>query len=163
MTQEQALPRWDMTNVYPDLDSQELEQATQLFTQMIADLDKYLTDHHIDPAQPITETDNQKLADVIAGSVDLINQTSTLQQTIRAYLNSFITTDSYNTNAQKKLSALEPLFVKLYQQSSVLFTGWLGQLADRLDQIIRFSVPSLSMNWCLNAAAAWSAATARIA
>jgi pepF/M3 family oligoendopeptidase len=125
-----------MTNVFPGLDSPELEKATQQFTQMVDGLDKYLAEHHIDPTQPITEADNQKLADVIAGFVDLVNQTSTLQQTIRAYLNSFITTDSYNTNAQKKLSALEPLFVKLYQQSSVIFTGWLGQLADRLDQII---------------------------
>jgi pepF/M3 family oligoendopeptidase len=125
-----------MTNVFPGLDSPELEKATQQFTQMVDGLDKYLAEHHIDPTQPITEADNQKLADVIAGFVDLVNQTSTLQQTIRAYLNSFISTDSYNTNAQKKLSALEPLFVKLYQQSSVIFTGWLGQLADRLDQII---------------------------
>jgi pepF/M3 family oligoendopeptidase len=134
--QNQSLPRWDMTNVYPSLDSEELEQATQQFIQMVNDLDKYLTEHHIDPTQPVTETDNQKLADVIAGFIDLVNQTSTLQQTIRAFLNSFISTDSFNTEAQKKLSALEPLFVRLYQQDNVIFTGWLGQLGDRLDQII---------------------------
>ena len=136
MTEKTALPQWDMTNVYPSLDSKELEQATEKFSQMVSDLDQYLADHKIDPTQPIAETDHQKLADTIAGFVDLINQTSILQQTIRAYLNSFISTNSYNTEAQKKLSSLEPLFVKLYQQGSVIFTSWLGKLSDQLDQII---------------------------
>ncbi|MEN8242986.1 MAG: M3 family oligoendopeptidase [Chloroflexota bacterium] len=136
MTEKTALPRWDMTNVYPSLDSKELEQGIQQFTQMVADLDQYLTDHKIDPTQPIAETDNQKLAGTIAGFVDLINQTSVLQQTIRAYLNSFISTDSYNPEPQRMLSSLEPSFVKLYQQGSVIFTSWLGKLGDQLKEII---------------------------
>jgi oligoendopeptidase F len=131
-----SLPRWDMTNVYPGLDSPELEKSIQQFNQYIDDIDKYLADHHIDPTQPVTESDDQKLADVIADFLDLINETATLQQTLRAYFNSFISTDSYNTEAQKKLSSLEPQFVKFFQQSQVIFTGWLGLLADRIEAII---------------------------
>ena len=103
---------------------------------MVADLDQYLADHKIDPTRPVAETDNQKLADTIAGFVDLINETSVLQQTIRAYLNSFISTDSYNHEPQRILSTLEPMFVKLYQQGSVIFTSWLGKLGSQLEQII---------------------------
>ena len=44
MNDKNTLPRWDMSNVYPSLDSKELEEATQQFTQLIADLDKYLGD-----------------------------------------------------------------------------------------------------------------------
>ena len=48
--------------------------------------------------------------------------------TIRAYVYSFVSTDSYNNTARRLMSELEPLLVRI-EQAQVRFSGWLGAVA----------------------------------
>ncbi|HSG26047.1 MAG TPA: M3 family oligoendopeptidase [Anaerolineales bacterium] len=139
MNANQELPRWNLTNVYPDLDHPDFSQAVERLEQLIEDLKVYLDDHQIDPAQSPLHREPVELAEVISGFIERTAQAQELRETLRAYLNSFISTDSFNEKAKKQLSLLEPTFVKLDQIEAVKFQGWLGKLGDKIDQVIGLS------------------------
>lgn len=139
MNANQELPRWNLTNVYPDLDHPNFSQAVERLEQLIEDLKVYLDDHQIDPAQSPLHREPVELAEVISGFIERTAQAQELRETLRAYLNSFISTDSFNEKAKKQLSLLEPTFVKLDQIEAVKFQGWLGKLGDKIDQVIGLS------------------------
>jgi len=139
MNANQELPQWNLTNVYPDLDHQDFSQAVERLEQLIEDLKVYLDDHQIDPAQSPLGREPVELAEVISGFIERTARAQELRETLRAYLNSFISTDSFNEKAKKQLSLLEPTFVKLDQIEAVKFQGWLGKLGDKIDQVIGLS------------------------
>ncbi len=59
-----------------------------------------------------------------------------LAGTLQAYIYSFITTDSYNQEAAKALSVLQPVMVKAQHLGNVLFKGWLAKIKDQIDEVI---------------------------
>jgi pepF/M3 family oligoendopeptidase len=126
-----------MTNVYPSLDSDKFKQDNQKLIQMSEELEKYLADNQIDPTIPNVDTPNEKLAEVIAGFINLLNETFTLAGTLQAYIYSFISTDSFNNTAKKAMSELEPVMIDIGQFANVIFKSWLGQIGDRLEEIIQ--------------------------
>ena len=136
MNANEELPRWNLTNVYPELDHPEFTQAVERLEQMIEDLKVYLEDHQIDPGQSPADRAPADLAQVISGFIERVAQAQELRETLRAFLSSFISTDSFNEKAKKQLSLLEPTFVKLDQIESVKFQGWLGKLGEKIDQVI---------------------------
>jgi pepF/M3 family oligoendopeptidase len=136
VSEEQALPKWDLTNVYPSLESEEFKQANQKFNDQIEQLEKYISDHGISPDIPLAETDPAKLASIIKGFIDQINEILELGGTIQSYIYSFISTDSFNQTAAKALSTLQPVMVKTQQLADVLFKGWLAQIGDQIDEVI---------------------------
>ncbi len=136
MSTKQALPTWDLTNVYPSLDSAEFKQDMEKLAALMQKFEQYLKENHIDPDKPLQENDPQKLAIVITGFIDRANTIQELAISLNAYINSFIATDSYNQQAAKALSELQQLIVKLQQLGSVIFQGWLAKLADQIDEII---------------------------
>ena len=136
MTKNNDLPRWDMTNVYPSLDSTDFKKANQELNKLIEDLEKYIADNGIGPSQTSMETDPAKLAGIIAGYIDRANAASNLSRTIKAYTYSFISTNSYDTKAQKAFSEWEGVSVRLKHQQDVLFKSWVGKLGDDLSHII---------------------------
>ena len=136
MDANQELPRWNLTNVYPDLDHPEFSQAVERLEQLIEDLKKYLEDHRVDPGQSPIDRTPEDLAQVISGFIERVAEAQELRETLRSFLNSFISTDSFNEKAKKQLSLLEPTFVKLDQIESVKFQGWLGKLGGKIDQVI---------------------------
>ncbi len=136
MTSSKTLPSWDLTNVYTSLDSPKFLEDNQTLEKLLDDLAQYIQDNHIDPDQPLSETDPAKLADIIAGFIDRLNALLKLSLTIRAYINSFTSTDSYNAEAAKALSVFQPLFVRFFQLGDVVFKGWLIKLSDHIEEII---------------------------
>lgn len=132
---EKEYPRWDMTNIFPSIESSEFEQAKKDLVVMADDLDNYVKENGIDPnAQEIKE-DNARLAEIITGFIEKANAISISAGTIGAYIASFISTDSFNDVAKKEMSMLQPLFIQIGQQESVYFKGWLGKLGNRLDKL----------------------------
>ena len=131
----QELPRWDMTNVYPGIDSPEYEQAFQRLETKTRELEKFIENNHIDPEQPTTGLDSAELAVLIAELINRINASLRLAVTMEAYLSGFVTTDSRDTQAQKALSVIEQIFVRLTQQET-LFQAWIGAQVDRLPHVI---------------------------
>jgi pepF/M3 family oligoendopeptidase len=126
---DQVLPHWDLTNVYPGLESQEFQQAMDQAKVRLQELDQYVGEHHVsrEGKVPVEATD---LAEIIAGWLGRMNVAITLTDTLRAYIHSFVSTDSYNTTARRLMSELEPMLVQLERQE-VRFTGWIGLVADQ--------------------------------
>ena len=126
----QTPPRWDLSNVYPGLDSAELAADLKLFPQMLAALEKEFDEH----AAPLTsDSDPAVLAAALNSLVDQTNALITKISTIGSYLHSFVSTDSFNKDALKLLSEYELASVPV-QQFNVKFELWLGRLAAILPE-----------------------------
>lgn len=96
MSQEQALPNWDMSNVFPGLESPELSKAIKALESQINDLEAYLNEHRIDPDLPPETHTQETLAETITGLLGKLSAAQENRGTIGAYLHAFISTDSFN-------------------------------------------------------------------
>ncbi len=131
MTTE-ALPHWDLSNVYPGLESEEFKQAVTQVTADLDKLDKYLSEHGIEQGGPVPAGGATALAATMSGYLDRMNALLRLYSTLATYVYSFFSTDSYNTTARRLISELEALEVRLERQE-VLFRGWVGTVAQKPD------------------------------
>ncbi|MHB8192681.1 MAG: M3 family oligoendopeptidase [Bellilinea sp.] len=123
-------PRWDLSNVYPGLDSPQFSADIERWKSMLGDLEKRVSgleslDASSDPAL-VTRQVNDLLTE--------LNNTLLLGHTLSAYINSFVSTDSFNTFAMRKESEFERISV----QANILNTrvkAWIGKIAPLLPQI----------------------------
>ena len=129
------IPRWDLSNVYPGLDSAEFQQASSELTTRLDDLDQYLAARGIG-VQPAL--DAPALAESLAGFIDRRNTLLRLSATLRAYIWSFVSTDSYNALAKRLYSELQIQVVR-GQQLATRFQGWLGQQASLLPEALKLN------------------------
>jgi len=122
------LPHWDLSNVYPGLESREFSDAVTEVKAKLDDVDAYIEEHQIGRggARP---KDSGQLAETIGGYVDGMNDLIRLFGTLEAYVQSFVSTDSYNTKAKRLESELEMLGVRLERQS-VFFQGWMRTITE---------------------------------
>ena len=131
MTTE-ALPHWDLSNVYPGLESEEFEQAVSQVRAELDELDRYLSDNGIERGGPVPAGGAIALAAAMSGYLDRMNALLRLYETLSTYVYAFFSTDSYNTTARRLMSELEALGVRLERQE-VLFRGWVGTVAKQPD------------------------------
>ncbi len=132
MTSE-ALPHWDLSNVYPGLESEGFQAAFEQANAQLDEMDEYLSVYQIARGMPVSNQP-QELASVIGGYLDRMNALIQLVATLRAYISSYVSTDSYNLTARRLMSELEPLFVRL-QRAEVLFLGWIGTAAQQTETL----------------------------
>ena len=131
------LPHWDLSNVYPSLESDEFSMAVADLESQLDDLETFMEDHKIVP-RPLDDNskeDGAPLDVAISGYLDRMNATLRLISTLSAYISSYVTTDSYNTTAKRLMSELEMVGVRVRQQG-VRFQGWVGSIADRLPPLL---------------------------
>lgn len=124
-----SLPHWDLSNVYASLESEEFSLDVDQFKGQLQGLDGYLSAHRIGRGGPIP-ADPARLAAFIGEYLDRMNAALQLGSTLRAYVHSFVSTDSYNTAARRFMSELEPLLVQMHRQE-VQFRGWLGTVVEQ--------------------------------
>ncbi len=129
----QALPHWDLTNVYPGLDSAEFQQAVDELNRRLDELDQFLDAHEI--ARGLPPQAAAALRAAVDGYLERANAVLELSSTLGDYTRSFVTTDSYNTAARRWLSLLEQCSVRLRQQGT-RFDGWLGDNASGLPGLL---------------------------
>jgi len=129
-------PRWDMTNIYPGLDSVEFKEDWQRLQQMLKDLEQYVDEHNIRPDTVLLSNDPQAIGDVCAIFLDDFNKASILGVTIFNYIESLVNTDTFNEEAKKALSEMQALRVDFDHIEDVLFKGWVGTFGDMLPDII---------------------------
>lgn len=129
MTDQTALPRWDLSRVFPGLDSPELADAVRALVRQLDDLDAYLDQHRIARGAPAAGP--AAVGPAISGYLERQDALLRAYLTVRSYLWSFVTTDSFNDAARRRYSELQLLGVRLEQQG-VRFAGWLGERADVL-------------------------------
>src|SRR4051794_20631562 len=124
-TATKALPHWDMTVIYPSLESPEFEQSFRAVVDGIADLGALWDQLHIDKQDPAPLD-----AATVTALETIIERYNTLLdtvQTVGAYIASFVATNSRDTTAQARYSEFQQQMVPL-SQLGTRFTAWLGAL-----------------------------------
>ena len=119
------LPRWDLTVVYPGLDSPEFEAGFAAVVQAIDDLVELFDRHGIglqDPS-PLKNAAVRRFEEI----VDRFNAVLEESSALFAFIWGFVSTDSRYELAQAKLSELEQHSVKL-SLLGTRFTAWVGSL-----------------------------------
>jgi oligoendopeptidase F len=121
-------PRWDLTNVFPSLESPEYAAAVEGQSAQLADLEDFFT-NRLPQASPET------LPDLTGEVIDRLNAAFDLAGTLRPYLMSFVATDSRDQRAMRKNSEYDQLAVRL-RKIGVQFQAWVGSLGDELERLI---------------------------
>ncbi len=122
-TTPEVLPHWDMTVVFPNLESPEFQAAFAAFIAAIDDL-ATLFDHYDirqQPPRPVDAATVNALEAVLPRWNDVLDT----GRTIRAYIGSFVTTNSRDDLAQARSSELDQHTVRL-SQLGTRFTAWIG-------------------------------------
>ncbi|HWG85763.1 MAG TPA: oligoendopeptidase F, partial [Deinococcales bacterium] len=120
------LPRWDMTPLYPSLESAEFQAAYQDVIDRIGTLEKLFEAkgvQRLEGAPADTASAARDLEEVVRAQ----NEFSDHSRTVGAFISSFITTDSRNDLAQARQSELQGHFVRSAKLST-RFAAWVGSL-----------------------------------
>ncbi len=125
-------PRWDLSNVYPGLQSAEFTAAMTCYEQQVSALES-LFDERVANLSPGAQPAACALlvGDVIRRFNSLYDQAGTL----RPYMTSFVATDSRDTVARRLESELDLVSVRL-KQLGTRFRALMGKLAPVLDQLL---------------------------
>lgn len=126
------IPRWDLSNVYPSLESAEFQAAVASVTRQIEELEKFFSEN-LKKADGATSP--AELGALLGQSLDRFNALQELGYTIYSYIQSFVTTDSRDTLAMKKMSEFQRMMVRV-QMLGTQFQAWVGKLPPALDSAI---------------------------
>lgn len=119
------LPRWDLTVIYPDLDSAEFEQGFKQYKSEVEQLKRQFDEQAIDLAEGLSLDD--QLVDTFEAILASFNQVMDQTETLEAFIYSYVSTDSTDDLAQARLSELEQVQVQISMLATRL-TAWLGSL-----------------------------------
>lgn len=128
-----SAPRWDLSNVYPSLESKEFKAAVEDYKKQVAALEKFFKNKL---SKANAKTNAKDLAPLVGKAIDQINKIQTLSATIAPFIYSYVSTDSRDKLAMKSLSEFEQASLPM-NQLLTQFTAWLGKLAPKLDQVIK--------------------------
>jgi pepF/M3 family oligoendopeptidase len=124
-TVSSTLPHWDMTVVYPSLESPEFEQG---FSQTVQDIDNLVhlfDEYHIMEQPPAALTDDViHIFETVVKRYNAVLDTTT---TLSVYIMCFVTTNTQDNLAQAKWSELQQPLVAL-KKLGTRFTAWIGSL-----------------------------------
>ena len=124
--------RWDLTNVYPSLDSPEFAAAFVSLQTQTAALETFFA---AELAVADATTAAAELGRLLGAAIDRLNALLALAGTLRSYISGFVTTDSRNKVAARKQSEFEQAAVRI-EQLSVRFKRWVGALEPALEAAI---------------------------
>lgn len=143
-TAESALPHWDVSTVYPSLESPEFAAGFRETVQAIHDLGALFDEEHIQQRETpaVDATTVATFERIISGYNDVITRARTLS----AYISSFVSTDSRDATAQARQSELRLQFVALAQLGT-RFTAWIGSLD--VDALLAQSEVARAHEWLL--------------
>ncbi len=128
-----SLPHWDLSNVYPGLESEDFKKDADLLRRQLTELDELLARERVARVTRVPD-DAAGVARVMEEVLGRFNEMTPLLATMVAYVHSFIATDSYNKLAARILSELEQLEVQFNKQIT-RFQAWAGSLGSMLDSI----------------------------
>jgi len=128
-----SAPRWDLTNVYPSLESKEFNNAVKEYKSLLDKLEKF---YKSKISKSNGKTSAKELGTLLGKSVDQFNDIYELSGTIEAYIYSFISTNSKDKTAMRVYSEFEQMQV---QQSKLItqFRAWVGKLGDKLEKAVQ--------------------------
>ena len=125
-------PRWDLSNVYTGLESPELVQDID----WVKTATETLHNHYQEMLIKVDESSPPGAINQAISS--MVNQMNVLMEkaaTIRSFIHSFISTDSYNQDAMRLNSQFDKVMVEI-QKVNVLLEAWLGRFKDILPAVL---------------------------
>ncbi|MBT3315749.1 MAG: M3 family oligoendopeptidase [Anaerolineae bacterium] len=128
-------PHWDLSNVYPGLDSAEFNQALKTLSSQINAFEAFFANK---VSASSTQSSAEELGKLAEEVLNRFNESNDLAETISSYIYSFISTDSFNQLAKRVLSQFEQIEVNL-RMLGVQAQQWIGSIADRLPEIMQVS------------------------
>ncbi len=126
------IPHWDLTNVYPSLESKEFEAAIADAKAQIAEMERYFDER---VSKTNASTPPAKLAALVGEGVERSNKLGELVGTLWPYISSFVSTNSRDMLAMKKFSEFQQMMVPA-QNLGTRFQAWVGTLGPVLDQVV---------------------------
>jgi len=125
-------PHWDLSNVYAGLDSLELTADIA----WVRDASAALQTLYEDELKAVTpEAPAEEINSAVSTVVNQLNAVILKFATIRAYLHSYITTDSYNKEALRLASEFDQVMVG-FRNVNVVLEAWIGQFKARLPEVL---------------------------
>jgi len=128
-----SAPRWDLSNVYPSLESREFKAAVDDYKKQVAALERFFR-NKLSKADARTKV--KDLASLVGKAIDQINSIQTLSATIVPFIYSYVSTNSRNKVAMKTLSEFEQASLPM-NQLLTRFKAWLGKVGPKLGQVIQ--------------------------
>jgi len=127
-----SAPHWDLTNIYPSLESKEFNAALADMKKQIADLEDYFVEviDKADAGKPA-----EQLGAIVGETVEKFNAVYSLTATLSPYISCHVTTDSRNKTAARIYSEFQKAVVPL-SKLSTRYADWLGKLQPVLDDAI---------------------------
>jgi pepF/M3 family oligoendopeptidase len=132
---QEALPHWDLTNVYPGLESEAFNTDRERLAGVLDDLDALIAREGVGRLTEVP-SDASATAEVARELITRLNEALRRGRTLTVFVHSFVTTDSRDTLAARTLSELEKLQVRLRKQL-VRFQAYVGSLEPHLDAICK--------------------------
>lgn len=130
---KEKLPHWDLSNVYSGLGADDFKNGLEKLIGMIDSSDKFIEKHRIDKLEKVPD-DIRGTAEILDKFTTMLNESFLLFNTLEAFVYSFISTDSYNTDASRTLSEMEQIQVRLNKQFT-RYQAWVGSMGSILDQL----------------------------
>ncbi len=118
-----SAPRWDLTNVYPALDSKQFKNAMKQYKTLLDDMEIFLNK----ASKATAKTDAKKLGKLLGEAINRFNKIYDLSGTLSPYIHSFVSTDSRNKEAKRLESEFEQVAVKA-NILNTKFLAWAGTL-----------------------------------
>jgi pepF/M3 family oligoendopeptidase len=119
------LPHWDMTPVFPALDSEEFTRAVEALERELGELVALVDDRSIRKTSDPSITD--EVVTVFDDAMTRFNDIGDRVREVQAYVQSFVTTEAHNDAAQARMSELQMMLVGM-SKISTRFTAWTGSL-----------------------------------
>ncbi len=144
-----SAPRWDLSNVYPSLESKEFKDAVDDYKKQVASLEKFFKSKL---SKTDSKTKAKELAPLVGKAIDQINKIQTLSATIVPFIYSYVTTDSRDKVAMKALSEFEQASLPM-DKLMTQFKAWLGKIAPKLDKVVAHNESAAAHAFLLREAA----------
>jgi len=125
-------PRWDMSNVYPSLESKEFKAAVEDYKKQVASLGKFFEKKL---SKVGSKTPAKQLAPLVGEAIERINKIQVLSGTVVPFIYAYVTTDSRDKVAMRLQSEYEQASLPM-QKLYVRFNSWLGRIGSKLDKVI---------------------------
>jgi pepF/M3 family oligoendopeptidase len=120
-----TLPHWDMTVVYPSLESPQFAEGFRAVREQIAALGALFDQHTIGQQAPAPLSDETRQTfEQVLGQVNAVYEAV---GTLGAYIYGYVTTDSRDATALARLSELQQQ-QSLLSQLETRLTAWIGSL-----------------------------------
>src|SRR5271157_3803209 len=128
-----SAPRWDMSNIYPSLESKEFQAAVKDYKKQVVALEEFFK-NKLSKTGPKSKA--KELAPLVGQAIDRINKIQMLASTIEPFIYAFVTTDSRDKVAMRAMSEFEQASLPM-TKLNVQFEAWVRKIAPKLDKVVK--------------------------